>query len=186
MRVVVEEGVVALVEAYVRDLGVLPDLVVVGEDAGGGLREHFDTLLAVVETHGGHDVPAPAGANETVLPQVAVRHCDVAVELPVDVLHQLPEDCPVGRGVVYLVGDDEVVNHFVEDNVLQLGSRQVERLADADDEVIVLETAVGTPASLEGADAYKRDGSAQLQVGLAQFPLEHKAVEGLEGVDNKR
>ena len=65
----------------------------------------------------------------------------MAVAFRIDARHLTAEELPVRRSVAELVDRDIIMNHLMKDGVLDECFRQVNAGIDAEDEVLVLETA---------------------------------------------
>ena len=65
---------------------------------------------------------------------------DVTVALGVDTRHVLAEEPAVGGGIAKLVDGNEVMDHLMEDGVLDEGFRQVNTDVDTQDEIFVAVT----------------------------------------------
>ena len=67
----------------------------------------------------------------------AVRDGDMAVAFGVDTRHLAAKELTVGGGVLELVEGDEIMDHLMEDGVLDEGFGQVNADVDAEDKVFV-------------------------------------------------
>ena len=94
----------------------------------------------------------------------AVGDADVAVVEAIDPGHHGPEAGAMGRGVAEAVVDDVVVDHLMDDGVLEFGLGEVDARIDTQYEVLA---AVGAP---ERADA-----------GIGQFAEEAPGIAEPDG-----
>lgn len=61
----------------------------------------------------------------------------MAVAFVVNALHMLAEEAAVGRGVAEVVESDVIMDHFMEDGVLDEFFGQVKTGIDTEDEILV-------------------------------------------------
>ncbi len=98
---------------------------------------HFDTGLAVCEAHDGdctglmHDRLGTLGISKTV------GNGYMAVCFGVDPIHFAAEEKTVSGGVAELVESDIIMNHLMEDGVLNDGFGEVNTRVDTEHEVLV-------------------------------------------------
>ena len=76
------------------------------------------------------------GRGKMLLGCHLVGYGDVSAVLGVDVIHHLPEERAVGRGVLHLVYGNIIMYHLMNDDILNIVFREVESLADFQFEVI--------------------------------------------------
>lgn len=138
--VFVKKRIVGDIKANGLHFGVCEHSLTVGLDAWAAAREHFDARAACCESEGCDDVYRLAqllhGSN--FFGREFVRDTDVATKGLVDVVHQLAEDETVRRCVVELVVGDVVVNHFVDNHIVEFFGREVEKHAETQVEIVRL------------------------------------------------
>ena len=61
----------------------------------------------------------------------------MAVTFGIDAFHKLTEEAPVGGGVAEMVESDVIMDHLMEDGVLDEFFGQVETGIDTEDEILV-------------------------------------------------
>ena len=108
----------------------------------------------------------------------AVRDGNMAVAFGVDTSHLAAEELTVGGGVLELVEGDEIMDHLMEDGVLDEGFGQVNADVDAEDEIFV---AVATEKALfaasEGQFAEETFGVGKADGNSGKLPAEIAGIE---------
>ena len=150
-------------------------------DMLGIVRDHFDAGLAVGEMHEGED----AGFMDDGLGFFgfgeAVRDGDVAVAFSVDTRHLAAEELAVCGGVAELVDGDEVMDHLMDDGVLDEVFRQINAGIDAENKVLILIAAKQTLlAASEGDFAQKAFGVGQSNRYRRKLPTKEAGVVVVE------
>ena len=108
-----------------------------GENALLDARDGFDVVVAVGHGEDGEDARTGLRADDlqAFFAGGAVGDSQVATETGVDVIHHLPESSAVGGGVVDLIVSDVVVDHLMDDGVLEFGFIEIEALAYTQPEI---------------------------------------------------
>lgn len=101
------------------------------------VRDYLDACLAVGEAHEGDSASLMDDGLAALVVREAMRDGDVTVAPGVDTRHVLAEEPTVRRGVAELVDSDVIVNHLMEDGILNEFFRQVNADVDAENEVLV-------------------------------------------------
>lgn len=106
---------------------------------------------------------------------------DVTVALGVDTRHVLAEEPAVGGGVAKLVDGDEVMDHLMDDGVLDEVFRQINAGIDAENKVLILIAAKQTLlAASEGDFAQKAFGVGQSNRYRRKLPTKEAGVVVVE------
>lgn len=138
--VFVKKWIVGDIKADGFHFGVCEHSLAVGLDAWAAAREHFDARAACCEAESCDDVYRLAqllhGSN--FFGREFVGDTDVATKGLVDVVHHLAEDETVRRCVVESVVGDVVVNHFVDNHIVEFFGREVEKHAETQVEIVRL------------------------------------------------
>ena len=138
-REAVEKRIARDIPAELPHLG--PSRKGIPERQEACVGRHGETRAAVAEADSADKMLAHGGVARIVLGGAAVGHGDVAPETAVDVVHHAAKQGAVGRLVLELAREDAVVNHLVENDVIELVLGQVEERGDAQDEALVAASA---------------------------------------------
>ena len=101
------------------------------------VRDHLDACLAVREVYEGDSTGLMDDGLAALVVRETMRDGDVTVAPGVDTRHVLAEESTVRRGVAELVDGDVIMNHLMEDGILNEFFRQVNADVDAENEVLV-------------------------------------------------
>ena len=99
--------------------------------------DHFDAGLAVCKAYDGDCTRFMHNCLGTLRIGKAVGNGYMAVCFGVDPIHFAAEEKTVGGGVAELVESDIIMNHLMEDGVLNEGFREVNTRVDTEHEVLV-------------------------------------------------
>ena len=102
---------------------------VVGDDLDAG--------FAIGETNEGKGAGFVDDGLGTLVVREAVRDSDMAIAFGVDARHLAAEELTVSGGVLELVDGDEIMDHLMEDGILDEFFWQVDADVDAENEIFV-------------------------------------------------
>ena len=170
------------------DLAAEEEAAPVGVDAAGDVGEDFDADAAVFQRDAGHHALDGFLAFRDglglqlrlLLGSEPVGDGDVPAIFVVEFLHSGSEELAVGGSVAPLVDQNLVVDHLVQENVLEFVFGEIVLRADADAEIVVFEPAEELPSLLVGAGAETADGAAQLERDGRQGAAEISVVKRFE------
>ena len=137
-------------------------------------RHDLDAGLPVGKMHDGDDTRLMEGCLGSLGVREAVGDRNMAVAFGVDTLHLTAEELTMGGGVTELVDGDVVMDHLMEDGVLDEGFGQVNAGVDTEDEVFVAEAAKETLLATGESEF------AQKAFGVGQFDGDRRKGTGKE------
>lgn len=100
-------------------------------------RDDFDAGFAIAEMYNSNHALFVNRRLAALLVGEAVGDGDMTIALCIDTCHVFAEESAVGGGVAELVDSDVIVDHLMENRVLDERFRQVDADVDAEDEVLV-------------------------------------------------
>jgi len=127
------------------------------------VRDDLDACLAVRETDKGNGASLMHNRLCALFVCQAVRDSDMTVTFSIDARHLTAEESAMDGCVLELVDGDVVMNHLMEDGVLNEFFRQVDARVDAENEVFVFITAK------EALLAAGKGHLAEKTLGVAEF-----------------
>ena len=104
------------------------------------IGHHFDACLAVCKMHERDGARLMNTGLLLLLFRQTVRDGDMTVSFPVDTLHFATEKRPVRTSVRKLVDGDIIMNHLMQDGIVQQFFRQVDTGIDTEHEVFIAES----------------------------------------------
>lgn len=138
------------------------------------VRDHLDACLAVGETHEGDSTGLMDDCLRTLLVRQVVRDGYMTVTFGVDARHVLAEEPTVRGSVAELVDGNVIMNHLMEDGILDEGLGQVDTDVDTENEVLVVHrTKEPRTTTCEGHFAEKT-------LGMREFDGDRRKLRGEE------
>ena len=150
-------------------------------DVLGVVRDDLDACFAVGEGDEGEGAGFMDDRLCALFVREAVGDGDVTVIEGIDTRHVFAEESAVGGGVAELVDGDVIVDHLMEDGVLDEGFGQVDAGVDAEDEVLIAVAAEETLlAAGEGEFAEEAFGVGEADGDRRKGAVEVTGVVGVE------
>ena len=138
---------------------------------------HLDARFAIREGDDCDGAGLMDDGLRALLVGEAMGDGDVTVALGVDTRHVLAEEPAVGGGVAKLVDGDVVMDHLMENGVLDKGFRQVNTDVDTQDEIFVAVTREETLlAASEGDFAQKAFGVGEFNGNRRKLPTKETGI----------
>ena len=135
---------------------------------------HLDARFAIGESDDCYGTGLMDDGLCALLVGEAMGDGDVTVALGVDTRHVLAEEPAVGGGIAKLVDSDEVMDHLMEDGVLDEVFRQINAGIDTQDEIFVAVT--GEETLLAASEGHL----AEKTLGMREFDGDRRQGIGKE------